>query len=98
MGALTYYKLSVDGLTGWLAGGPAGGRTDLVGRKNNNMTSKLSYAVTGPQWTHALENSTDTTTSYTRVCVSAWVNKHALFQTDGNRTDGNGKDPSYWAC
>ena len=28
--------------SGWLAGGPAGGCTDLVGRKNNNVTSELS--------------------------------------------------------
>ena len=56
------------------------------------------YAVTGPQWTHGIGNSTDTTTSYTRVCVSVWVHRYTLFQTDSNRTDGNRKEPSYWAC
>ena len=36
------------------------------------------YAVTGPQWTHGIGNSTDTTTSYTRVCVSVWVHRHTF--------------------
>ena len=51
------------------------------------------YAVTGPQWTHIIRNSTDTTTS-SRVRVPVYGRANTfLFQTAGNR-----KEPSYWAC
>ena len=51
-----------------------------MGRKNNNLTSKLSYAVTGLQWTHNIRNSTDTTTSSrVRVPVNGCTNTLVRF-------------------
>ena len=45
------------------------------------------YAIIGPQWTHNIRNSTDTTTS-SRVRVPVYgCTDTLLFQTDGNRKE-----------